>query len=47
MNRREGVLALLALGIAPLAGHAQAEQHRIPRVGFLISETPADQASLV
>lgn len=46
MNRRETVLALLALGAAPRAGHAQASQG-IPRIGFLISETLSGQASRI
>jgi len=47
MNRREGVLALLALGAAPLAGHAQTPRRSVPRVGFLISETRSGQASRI
>jgi putative ABC transport system substrate-binding protein len=47
MNRRDGVLALLALGIAPLVGHAQQARRGVPRVGFLISETPSGQASRI
>lgn len=47
MNRREGVLALLALGAAPLAAHAQQARRGVPRIGFLISETPSGQASRI
>ena len=47
MNRRETVLALLALGAAPLTGYAQRPQNRIPRIGFLVSETLSGQASRV
>jgi len=47
MNRREGVLALLALGAAPLAGYAQQPPRAVPRIGFLISETPSGQASRI
>ncbi|MDX1376851.1 MAG: ABC transporter substrate-binding protein [Burkholderiales bacterium] len=47
MNRREGVLALLALGAAPLAAYAQQPRRGLPRIGFLISETLAGQASRV
>jgi putative ABC transport system substrate-binding protein len=35
MNRREVLLVLLALGIAPLASHAQ----QVPRIGFLSSSS--------
>lgn len=37
MTRRDTVLALLALGAAPLATFAQ-QQGKIPRIGFLLSE---------
>jgi len=47
MNRREGVLALLALAAVPLAGYAQQPRRGVPRIGFLISETLAGQASRV
>jgi len=47
MNRREGVWALLALAAAPLAGHAQQARRGVPRIGFLISETLAGQASRI
>jgi len=39
MNRRETVLALLALGVAPRAGQAQ-QQGKIPRIGFLHPAVP-------
>jgi putative ABC transport system substrate-binding protein len=47
MNRRETLVALLALGAAPIVGRAQGTRHRIPRIGFLISETLAGQASRI
>lgn len=47
MNRRATVLALLALGAAPLSSFAQRAQGTIPRIGFLISETLAGQASRI
>jgi len=47
MNRREGVLALLALGAAPLAGHAEQPPRAVPRIGFLVSETRSGQASRI
>jgi putative ABC transport system substrate-binding protein len=47
MNRREGMLALLALGAAPIAGYGQGTQRGLPRIGFLISETLAGQASRI
>lgn len=47
MNRREGVLALLALGATPIAGYAQQPRRGVPRIGFLISETPSGQASRI
>lgn len=47
MDRREGVLALLALAAAPLAAYAQQAQRGVPRIGFLISETLAGQASRI
>jgi putative ABC transport system substrate-binding protein len=39
MNRRDTVLALLALGAAPLAAEAR-PAGKVPRVGFLSSSTP-------
>ena len=42
MNRRDTVVALLALGAAsgPVASLAQ-QQRTVPRIGVLISETPS------
>jgi putative ABC transport system substrate-binding protein len=39
MNRRDAVLALLALGVAPLAAEAQSAA-RLPRIGVLWQTTP-------
>jgi putative ABC transport system substrate-binding protein len=47
MNRRGTVLALLALGAAPVASLAQPLQGDVPRIGFLISETRPGQASRI
>ena len=41
MNRRDTVLALIALGASPLAAEAQ-EAKKVSRVGFLGPVTPAD-----
>ncbi len=46
MNRRETVLALLALGAAPLAAEAQ-PAGKVPRIGFLGNSTAALEANLV
>jgi putative ABC transport system substrate-binding protein len=47
MNRRDTVFGLLALGAAPLASLAQQPPRKVPRIGLLISETPAGQASRI
>jgi putative ABC transport system substrate-binding protein len=46
MNRRELVLALLALGAVPLAAEAQ-PAGKVPRIGFLGNSTAALEANLV
>ena len=48
MNRRDTVVALLALGAAsgPLAAFAQ-QQGTVPRIGVLMSETPSVEANRV
>ena len=47
MNRRDTVFGLLALGAAPYASLAQQSPRKAPRIGLLISETPAGQASRI
>ena len=47
MNRRETVLALLALCVAPRASIAQQTQRRKPLLGFLISESLSGQKSRI
>jgi putative ABC transport system substrate-binding protein len=47
MNRRENVLALLALSAAPITALARQARREIPRIGFLISETLSGQASRI
>jgi putative ABC transport system substrate-binding protein len=47
MNKRDTVFALLALGFAPLGARAQPPPPKVARIGFLISETVAGQASRV
>ncbi|OGA01804.1 MAG: hypothetical protein A2Z64_10035 [Betaproteobacteria bacterium RIFCSPLOWO2_02_67_12] len=46
MNRRDAVLALVALGAAPLAAEAQ-PAGKVPRIGFLGNSTAALEANLV
>jgi putative ABC transport system substrate-binding protein len=46
MNRRDTVLALLALSAAPLAAEAQ-QAAKVPRIGFLGNSTAALEANLV
>ena len=50
MNRRDTVLALLALGVTPLAAEAQQPQ-RLPRVGLLtyrnLSPAPFPEGAVV
>jgi putative ABC transport system substrate-binding protein len=46
MNRRDTVLALLALSGAPLAAEAQ-QAAKVPRIGFLGNSTAALEANLV
>src|SRR5229473_1873018 len=43
MNRRDTVLALLALGVAPLASFAQ-QAAKIPRIGLLSALSPSNTA---
>ncbi|MSQ72196.1 MAG: ABC transporter substrate-binding protein [Betaproteobacteria bacterium] len=45
MNRRDAVLALLALGVAPLS--ARAQQAKIPRVGYAASGSAASPGPLL
>lgn len=47
MNRRKTLLALLALGAVPIGSVAQPLQGRVPRIGFLISETISGQAARI
>ena len=45
MDRRDTVLALLALGAAPLV--ADAQQAGVPRIGFLSATSPSDRPPLL
>ena len=47
MNRRNTVLALLALGVAPRASIAQRSRTDVPVLGFLISESLSGQAGRI
>ncbi len=44
MNRRDTVLALIAFGVAPLAGRAQ-QPGKIPRIGFLHPAVPQNNTA--
>src|SRR4029453_2198823 len=46
MDRRDTVLALLALGAAPLVADAQ-QGGKVPRIGFLSATSPSDRPALV
>ena len=43
MNRRDTVLALFALGAAPLRAFAQQQSRKVPRIGWLVPGTQASQ----
>src|SRR6476469_6976459 len=46
MDRRDTVLALLALGAAPLVADAQ-QAGKVPRIGFLSATSPSDRPPLL
>ena len=44
MNRRDTVVALLSIGVAPLTSFAQQPSAKVARIGFLGSNSPSDSA---